>query len=177
MVEAVDQKPLLEADAARVEEAGVQAGGHTGRVRVVRAGRRARRHAVRFTPVFHSDHKKRVARRRGDQSLRRRRRLHAGCPRPPGPARAPPTTMTSFFDAIAAGDYDEVETHLNAGADPNAPGPANLPPLHAAVAASEGELIRLLASRGADLERRELAVGAVLPREHVVAVARVRQPV
>ena len=63
--------------------------------------------------------------------------------------------MTSFFDAIAAGDYDEVETHLNAGADPNAPGSANLPPLHAAVAASEGELIRLLASRGADLERRD----------------------
>ena len=64
-------------------------------------------------------------------------------------------TMTSFFDAIAAGDYDEVETHLNAGADPNAPGSANLPPLHAAVAASEGELLRLLASRGADLERRD----------------------
>ena len=45
VVEAVDQKPLLEADAARVEEARVQTGGHTRRVRVVRAGRRARRHA------------------------------------------------------------------------------------------------------------------------------------
>ena len=52
VVEAVDQKPLLEADAARVEEARVQAGGHTGRVRVVRAGRRARRHGLLNTCVF-----------------------------------------------------------------------------------------------------------------------------
>jgi hypothetical protein len=71
--------------------------------------------------------------------------------------------------AVASGrDVASMKRMLDAGLDPNAHDSAGYTPLVAAARAGNGEMIRLLTSRGADPNLRDAAVNAWTPLLHAI---------
>jgi len=68
--------------------------------------------------------------------------------------------QTALVHAVMGGHRAVVEALLQAGADPNADQGANMTALHLAAMCGDLEILRLLAARGGDLDRRDDRNGA-----------------